>query len=85
MTGTLGKSSRTFNAHTSNLDTGDQKTILAGHSDEESVDNTVSYCPEEMDGSPVNPLVDCAPLPNVDQPVFHALVINDEDNHADID
>ena len=85
MTGTLGKSSRTFNAHTSNLNTGDQITILAGHSDKESVDNTVSYCPKEMDGSPVNPSVDCAPLPNVDQPVFHALVINDEDNHADID
>ena len=38
-----------------------------------------------MDGSPVNPSVDCAPLPNVDQPVFHALVIDNEDNHADID
>ena len=43
MTGILGKSSRTFNAHTSNLNTGNQKAILAGHSDEESVDDTVSY------------------------------------------
>ena len=85
MTGTLGKSSRTFNTHTSNLNTGNQKAILAGRSDKESVDDTVSYCPEEMDGLPVNSSVDCAPLPNVDQPVFHALVIDDEDNHANID
>ena len=82
MTGTMGKSSRTFKAHAPDIDTGG---VLVGRSDEDSVDDTVSYCPEEIDGSPVNPSADCAPLPNTDQPVFRALVIDDEDNHADID
>ena len=82
MTGTMGKSSRTFKAHTPDIDIGG---VLAGRSDEDSVDDTVSYCPKEIDGSPVNPAAECAPLPNTDQPVFRALVINNEDNHADID
>ena len=54
MIGTMGRSSRAFNARASDVGISyELQPVLAGHLDGEPADDPVSYRPKEIDGSPV--------------------------------
>ena len=78
LTGTMGKSAQLVD-----------KATLAGRSNDEPVDDTMSYYTAEINGSPVPTSMDRSPqLPSSSillQPSFRANLVDEEGDHVDIE